>query len=91
VLQFEVFKYRLETEYGAVVRMEPSSSTLIRWVDPAGPAVSEDMLPPGGKLMLDGSGRPVLLFDSEWVMKFFCDKHPDVQLRTLPAEIRRHG
>jgi peptide chain release factor 3 len=90
-LQFEVFKYRLENEYGAVVRMEPSTSTVIRWVDPEGPEVSEEMLPPGGKLMLDTSGRKVLLFDTEWVLKFFCDKHPKVVLRKLPAAIRRAG
>jgi len=89
-LQFEVFKYRLENEYGAVVRMEPSTSTVIRWVDPEGPEVSEEMLPPGGKLMFDTSRRKVLLFDTEWVLKFFSDKHPDVLLRKLPAAIRRN-
>jgi peptide chain release factor 3 len=90
-LQFEVFKYRLENEYGAVVRMEPATSTVIRWVDPSGPPVAEEMLPPGGKLMLDTTGRKVLLFDTEWVLKFFGDKHPDVVLLKLPAAIRRAG
>ncbi len=90
-LQFEVFKYRLENEYGAIVRMEPDPATVIRWVDASGKVVSEEMLPPGGRLMRDAVERPVLLFDSEWVMKFFCDRHPDVQLRKLPSDIHRAG
>lgn len=90
-LQFEVFKYRLENEYGAVVRMEPASATLIRWVDKAGEDVRDDMLPPGGRLMLDAAGRKVLLFDSEWVLKFFNDRNPKVLLRKLPSDIKRIG
>ncbi len=90
-LQFDVFKYRLENEYGALVRMEPATATLIRWVEEArgAPGVTEAMLPPGARLMHDSSRRPVILFDSEWVMKFFCDRNPSVQLRKLPSEIRR--
>ncbi len=90
-LQFEVFKFRLENEYGAVVRMETASASVIRWIAPDSIPVIETMLPPGAELMQDSSKRPVLLFDSEWVMRFFQDRHPKVVLRTLPEDIRRAG
>ncbi|MFA7257225.1 MAG: hypothetical protein WC047_06605, partial [Kiritimatiellales bacterium] len=92
VLQFEVFKYRLENEYGATARLEPAPYKIIRWVDEsAGPAsvVTESMLPPSCRLMLDSSNRKVMLFDSEWIVKFFCERNPDVCLLNLPAKIKR--
>ena len=92
VLQFEVFKYRLENEYGATARLEPAPYKIIRWVDESGGAasvVTESMMPPSCRLLLDSSNRKVMLFDSEWIVKFFCERNPDVCLHALPAAIKR--
>lgn len=92
VLQFEVFRYRLENEYGATARLEPAPYKIIRWVDEsAGPSsvVTESMLPPSCRMMLDSSNRKVVLFDSEWIVKFFCERNPDVCLLNLPSKIKR--
>ena len=85
-----MFKYRLEHEYGAVARLEPAPYKMFRWVDESGgPAsvVTESMLPPSCKLALDSSERKVLLFDSEWILKFFCERNPDVRLLSLPVSL----
>jgi peptide chain release factor 3 len=89
VLQFDVFQYRMETEYGATVRLEPAPHSLIRWVDepPGGNAAVNDMMMPSGcKTAFDSSGRRVVLFDTEWVMKYFCERNPGVSLLTLPPK-----
>jgi peptide chain release factor 3 len=92
-LQFEVFKYRLETEYGATARLEPSPFSLIRWVDESeGGAVLEDaMLPSTCRLAVDSRERKVALFDTEWMLKYFCERNPDVRLRDLPDRIKPQG
>ena len=47
-LQFEVVKYRLESEYGAENVMEPAPWQLLRWVDPTTPeSVIRDIRVPG--------------------------------------------
>ncbi len=92
VLQFEVFKYRLENEYGAVARLEPAPYKLFRWVDESGGAasvVTESMLPPSCKLALDAFNRKVVLFDSEWILKFFCERNSEVRLLSLPVLLKK--
>ena len=86
-LQFEVFKYRMEGEYGASVRLESSPYTLIRWVDESGEdavEVTEAMLPQSCRMAFDMLDRKVLLFESEWLIKFLLERHPKVQLLSLP-------
>jgi peptide chain release factor 3 len=93
-LQFEVFKYRLETEYGASARLEPAPYRLIRWVDESAggdSVVTESMLPPSCRLVFDAHHRKVVLFDSEWIVKYFCERNPAVRLLTLPDRIKRQG
>lgn len=92
-LQFEVFKYRLETEYGATARLEPSPFSLIRWVDEqeGGPVLEDSMLPSTCRLALDSSDRKVALFDTEWMLKYFCERNPDVRLLTLPKRVHRNS
>ncbi len=53
-LQFEVVKYRLESEYGVEVRVEPVPCQLARWVSLAdGKPLDLDEFPSGGR----GAGR----------------------------------
>ena len=88
-LQFEVLQYRLETEYGATTRLEPSPWSLIRWIDPAGAPVTPDMLPSSCRLALDSRTRPVALFSAEWELKFFAEKNPQVHLHKLPGDLAK--
>ncbi len=88
-LQFDVFKYRMESEYGATIRLETAPYTLIRWVDETGDdavEVTEAMLPQACRMAFDASDRKVLLFESEWLMKFFLERHPKARLLALPRK-----
>jgi peptide chain release factor 3 len=83
-LQFEVLQYRLETEYGATTRLEPTPWKNLRWIDPAGAPVTAEMLPSGARLALDMHHRPVALFSADWELNFFLEKNPKVILHKLP-------
>jgi peptide chain release factor 3 len=90
-LQFEVLKYRLETEYGAQSLLESASWKIIRWVDdtPAGAVLTEDALPTGCRLAVDTAGQTVALFTAEWQVEHFTDRNRDVRLLRLPAQTKR--
>jgi peptide chain release factor 3 len=87
-LQFEVFTHRLENEYGATARLDHSPFSHIRWIDEAnGETIEENqLLPTGSRLAYDSSDRKVILFESEWIIKYFGERHPKVKLLTLPAK-----
>lgn len=86
VLQFDVFKHRMENEYGATVRLEPTPYSLIRWIDETGDAIeiTESMLPTGSRLALDLLDRKVALFNTDWTLKYFCDRNPKARLLASP-------
>jgi peptide chain release factor 3 len=71
-LQFDVFKYRLEDEYGAPVRLEPLSFECSRWI-------SKDDAEKAGrfdKIVYDELGNPVLLFESQFRLRSFQRAEP---------------
>ena len=90
-LQFDVLRYRLESEYGAECRVENAPWELVRWLgtpaeDPTGESLD---LPPGASRAYDQHGRLVALFPSEWSLKYFNQKHPSWQTHaTAPKALR---
>ncbi|KAI5066145.1 hypothetical protein GOP47_0018769 [Adiantum capillus-veneris] len=65
-LQFEVLQYRMSSEYGVEVQLEPLGYSVARWVTGGWPAIQK-----AGKLyncatVKDWWGRPVLLFRNGW-------------------------
>ncbi len=86
-LQFEVVQYRLQTEYGAESRLEPSPWKVLRWVVADQNTVIDDsQLPTGARLAVDAAGKPVVLFPDQWSCDFFAERNPRIQLSALPAE-----
>ena len=90
-LQFEVVQFRLESEYGAASRLDPSPWTIMKWMAPSDPATklsdpSLFVVPSGVAFGTDKLGQPVGLFPSEWTMRYFIDKNPGVKLHDLPLE-----
>ena len=90
-LQFEVVQFRLESEYGAASRLDPSPWTVMKWMAPADPATklpdpSQFVVASGVAFGTDKLGQPVGLFPSEWTMRYFMDKNPSVKLHDLPLE-----
>ncbi len=84
-LQFEIVRYRLETEYGAPSRLEDTSWSAARWVKAAPTPVEKLRLPSDVRIAKDGAGQPVLLFTSEWYVNYFLELNKDVELSAYPA------
>jgi peptide chain release factor 3 len=79
-LQFEVTQYRLESEYGVEVRLEPAPYQLARWVARSdGAPLDLDQLASDieGMVVLDVRDRPVVLFDREWALSSAEKFHPE--------------
>jgi len=82
-LQFEVVQYRLESEYGAEARFEPTNFTTARWYR-APEGGKELTLPFTASLARDSADQKVVLFQDEWSLRYFSDKNPDVELSEIP-------
>jgi len=69
LLQLEVVKYRLTSEYGVDVRLEPVSVRIARWISRADgqPVEYSDVRKNiDAMLVVDVRNRPVVLFEAEW-------------------------
>jgi len=77
-LQYDVIASRLKNEYGVATEIEPQAYAAARWLgDVDGPSP-----PLGGACVMttDSHGRRVILFTSEWELRYFERHHPDVKL-----------
>ena len=90
-LQFEVFRYRLENEYGAESTLEATEWKFARWVHPGtDPSLLlQNTLPTGAVLADDARGEPVILFPGEWALDYFVERHPELKLSTLPFDLSK--
>ncbi len=83
-LQFDVVMHRLQSEYGANPRIEPSPFTIVRWFD-LGTKEEEyrdAYLGIGVKLAHDLDGNLVILFPTQWALDYFIEKNPKATLHT---------
>lgn len=77
-LQFEVFEHRMKKEYNVDVVMEYLGSKVIRWVKTD--SLDESLNTPRSMLVRDRHDRYVFLFENDFALRWFQDKHPDVEL-----------
>lgn len=81
VLQFDVLKFRLESEYNVEIRLEPLPYEHIRWienkdaVDVAGLSVTSDT-----KRVKDMKGNPLLLFVHAWSIGTVQERNKELKL-----------
>ncbi len=87
-LQFEVVQYRLQSEYGAESRLETAAWDRVRWLDAdfAADRVGDLKLPTGASVADDTGGQPVLLFPSEWSLRYFHERNDGVALHATPTK-----
>lgn len=80
ILQFEVFEYRLKAEYGVDIEMLSVPYQLARWVmnENINPLTLEESR---NILVYDAWKNPVLLFENDFALRWFQEKHPDIQLK----------
>ena len=90
-LQFEVVQFRLESEYGAVSRLEAAPWTVVRWlpVDMKEDDLDALSLPTGSRVAYDVGKNPVVLFPNEWAADYFTKTNERVPLSALPVQTAR--
>ncbi|WP_018664972.1 peptide chain release factor 3 [Heyndrickxia acidiproducens] len=77
-LQFEVFEHRMKNEYHSDVVMEPIGSKIPRWIDEE--AVDESLSSSRSLLVKDRFDQPLFLFENDFALRWFGEKHPDIKL-----------
>jgi peptide chain release factor 3 len=82
-LQFEIVQYRLESEYGAVSRLESAPWTVARWLDPK-TDLKTIMIPTEVRLVRDTSGQPMVICPNDWQFRYFQDNNPKVAVGDTP-------
>jgi len=76
-LQFEVFQYRMQAEYGVDVQLQRMSYQFARWI-------VDDKIDPSkfrinSTLVKDKKDNYVALFENEYAMRTAMDKNPDTK------------
>src|SRR5699024_9568567 len=81
-LQFVVCEQRMKNEYNVEVQMEQSGGKVARWIQNE-EDVKESMAGQRAMLVKDRYDQLVFLFDNEFSMRWFEDKHPSIELYSL--------
>ena len=86
VLQFDVLEYRLKNEYNVDIIREDLSYEYIRWItsqkhlDGGLDELKKLVLTSDTKLIQDVRGNYLLIFTSEWNIKWALDKNEGLEL-----------
>jgi peptide chain release factor 3 len=79
-LQFDVIAARMSSEYGIPCTVDRMPHVAVRW----------PIVPPGLTLALptlgvvqatDRLGRPVLVFEADWLLPYTFEKNPNIEFR----------
>jgi peptide chain release factor 3 len=83
-LQFDVIEARLFSEYGIRCRLEPLPHVAARWPVPLDGQMAPLHLPTSGVMSVrDRRDRPVLLFQSDWHLRYTADENPAIRFSEL--------
>ncbi len=80
VLQFDVLRFRLESEYGVEIRMDPLPYEYIRWIENGGIDVAKLNITTDSKRVKDLKDRPLLLFTHEWSIRTVLERNEGLKL-----------
>ena len=80
VLQFDVLKYRLESEYNCEVRLEPLPYNYIRWVKDPTTDLNKLKRVTDCKKVKDMKDNPLLLFANEWSIRLVLENNEGLEL-----------
>lgn len=84
-LQFDVVKYRLETEYNTEVSVRPLAFASARWIDPPQTDLTTLRLDRDSRIVLDSRRQPVVLFQSEWACNYYTKENSPILFRTMSS------
>ena len=82
-LQFDVVRFRLESEYNTPTILETLPFEEARWIVGLPDDVSGVRLPTGARLVEDRLGRPVALFTATWAIDIARERNPNVRFLRL--------
>ena len=80
VLQFDVLKFRLESEYNVEIRLENLPYEHIRWIENENLNPSTLNITSDTKWVQDFRGKNLLIFTSEWNIRWALEKNPGLEL-----------
>ena len=83
LLQFDVMRFRLEHEYGAPCRLERIALGHPRWISGPEAAVERASRQAGRQRVFDTRGHPVLLFESEFTLRWALEHEPGLTFAEL--------
>lgn len=87
ILQLDVLIHRLETEYGVSVRIKKLPDRFARWILPDAEGSYPDPeklnLASSTRVVLDQEGRTVLLFESDWAIRWALERNPGLKLASI--------
>ena len=83
LLQFDVMRFRLDHEYAAACRLERLPMGHPRWISGPEEALERASRQAGRLRLYDHHGQPVLLFDSEFTLRWALEHEPDVTFAEL--------
>ena len=78
-LQFEVFQFRMRSEYHSEVIFENLGQKIARWIKPD--QVDAKMNNSRSLLVKDKNDEPVILFENQFALNWFKNEYPKVNLQ----------
>ena len=80
-LQFDVFRYRMLSEYGVELRMEGLPYEVLRFIAKSPCDESDLNLSSDAELLEDYRGHKLLVFSSPWAIDFTIRRNPGLELK----------
>ncbi len=84
-LQFEVFQYRLQTEYNIEIELNfMPEYTHARWIHGPAEKIETMYWQYSAKKVTDSHDRLMALFQGEWSIDYMQEKNPDIEFLKVP-------
>lgn len=79
-LQFDVVRYRLESEYGVETIMDETPFRMVRWLNIDPNDGHSIVWTTGSRRVEDSRGNSAVLFNGDWYLNYLQEKNPDLEL-----------
>jgi peptide chain release factor 3 len=88
-LQFDVVKYRLESEYSAETDVQWLPYKLARWIDADDEQIAKLHVPYTSRLVQDQYGHPAVLYQTSWDAEYMKRENPDMEFLAIRTATKR--
>jgi peptide chain release factor 3 len=84
-LQFDVVRFRLESEYTVATAIEPLGFSTVRWVSGESGEIASVANSRGRLRAEDRDGNPVILFTTAWDLRYAEENSPGLRFSPTPT------